>query len=113
MIAVDQQARVLRAAEICRQRQISQTAIAEAIGASQPQVSRILSGQGLRRSRLLEEVCLYVERHVGGVTPEMVRENEELISALAAVWDGSTQHARALATVIRSLRALTVGGKVP
>lgn len=110
MISPDQQARVLRAAEICRKRHISQTAIAEAVGASQPQVSRILSGQGIRRSRLLEEVCLYVERHVGGVTPEMVRENGELISAVAAVWDGSAAHAKALGTVIRSLRALTAGG---
>lgn len=51
-----------------------------------------------------------MERHVGGVTPEMVRENGELISAVAAVWDGSAAHAKALGTVIRSLRALTAGG---
>lgn len=113
MIQPDQQARALRAAEICRQRHISQSAIAQAVGASQPQVSRILGGKGLRRSRLLEEVCLYVERHVGGVTPDMVRQNDELIGALTAVWDGSGTHARSLATVIRSLRALTAGGKTP
>lgn len=113
MIEQSDQARVLRAAEICRERNISQSAIAKAVGASQPQVSRILSGHGLRRSRLLEEVCLYVERNVGGVTPEMVRQNDELISALARVWDGSATHARALSTVIRSLSALRGGRAEP
>lgn len=113
MISEGQRARVLRAAETCRQRHISQQEIADAIGASQPQVSRILSGRGLRHSRLHEEVCLYVERQAGGVTLEMVRESDELISAVAAVWSGSAAHAKALATVIRSLKALSAGGSAP
>lgn len=103
------QARAIRVAEICRQQHISQSVIADAVGASQPQVSRILNGKGLRRSRLFEEVCLYVERHAGGVTPESVRQNDELINALAQVWDGSAAHARALSTVIRALDALGTG----
>lgn len=69
-------------------------------------MSRILNGAGLRHSRLYEEVCLYVERLAGGVTPEMVRANDDLVSALAETWDGSASHAKALATVIRSLSAL-------
>jgi len=100
------QARALRAAQICREQGITQAEIAAAIGASQSQVSRILQGRGFRNSRLLEEVCLYIERQKGGVTSDTVLENDELIEALAAVWDGSATHAKALSMVIRSLSAL-------
>jgi transcriptional regulator with XRE-family HTH domain len=110
MIAPDLQSRALRAADFCRSRRITQAEIANALGASQPQISRILAGRGLRHSRLYEEVCLYVERLAGGVTPEMVRANDDLVSALAATWDGSASHAKALAAVIRSLAALGSAG---
>ncbi len=87
------EARALRAAELCRQRGITQAQIADALGASQSQVSRILSGRGVRQSRLLEEVCLYVERLDVGVTADAVRHNEELLEALRITWDGSAAHA--------------------
>lgn len=99
-------ARVFRARELCRQHGISQVQIAEGVGASQSQVSRILSGRGLRHSRLMEEVCLFVERFGQGVTAEAVRDSDELIDALKSTWDGSASHAKALSTVIRSLSAL-------
>lgn len=102
-------ARALRAAEICRQRGITQAQIADALGASQSQVSRILSGRGLRQSRLFEEVCLYVEHFDVGVTADAVRHNEELLEALRTTWDGSAAHAKALSTVIRSLAVLRTG----
>lgn len=101
--------RVLRAAQICRDKGISQKEIASAVGASQSQVSRILSGNNQRASRLLEEVCLYVEKYDVGVTVEHVRRNTDLIEAMSSVWDGSSTHARALAAVIRSLSALGYG----
>lgn len=110
MIETAIQARVVRAGEICRQRGITQAQIATALGASQSQVSRILSGRGQRPSRLLEEVCLYVERFVGGVTADAVRENEELVDAMRVTWDGSAAHAIALSTVIRSLVVLRQPG---
>ena len=101
------QARLLHAAELCRHHGISQAQIADAVGASQSQVSRILAGRGQRQSRLTEEVCLYVERLVGGgVTAEAVRRNDPLIESLRATWDGSLAHAHALSAVIRSLAAL-------
>lgn len=99
-------ARALRAAELVQLHGLTQTQIAAAVGASQPQVSRILKGQGLKRSRIFEEVCLYAERYDHGVTAKSVCENDELISALKETWDGTANHARALATVIRSLSAL-------
>jgi predicted transcriptional regulator len=107
MDKIEQIARALRAAEICRERGITQTQIADAIGASQPQVSRILQGKGQGHARLFEEVCLYVERLDHGVTDEAVKANQELISAIRETWDGSTFHAKALATIIRSLNVLS------
>lgn len=103
----------MRAGEICRQRGITQAQIATAVGASQPQVSRILGGRGQRPSRLLEEVCLYIERFAGGVTADAVRENEELVDAIRSTWDGSSAHAKALSTVIRSLVVLRQPGDAP
>ena len=52
------------------------------------QISRILAGSVLRSSRLFEEGCLYAERLGGGVSIDLVRANEELVSALAETWDG-------------------------
>ena len=106
MTDVSAVARALRAGEICREHGITQAQIAEAVGASQSQVSRILSGHGIRQSRLMEEVCLYVERFSVGVTADAVRGNADLVEAVQAAWDGSASHARALSTVIRSLAVL-------
>jgi len=75
-------ARVLRAATIFRERGISQSEVAEIVGASQPQISRILKGGGIRATKLAEEVCLYAEKLKGGVNAEAVCSNQELISAL-------------------------------
>jgi transcriptional regulator with XRE-family HTH domain len=102
----DIKARALRAAKACRLHGITQSEIAETLGASQSQISRIFRAQGLRTSRLLEEVCLYAERLGGGVTADAVRKNDELIGALKLTWDGSASHAKALSAVIKSLAVL-------
>ncbi len=106
MIGTTLQARAQRAASIFQALGIAQTEIARRLGASQGQVSRILRGHNLRPSRLFEEVCLLAERQSRGVTNEAVCENTDLIGALRETWDGTAVHARALATVIRSLSSL-------
>jgi len=103
MISSAQKARAYLAADACRVLGITQAQIAVAVGASQPQVSRILAAKGRRVSRLFEEVCLYVERRNTGITADAVRANQELVEALQATWNGSAAHARSLAMVIRSL----------
>lgn len=103
----DLHARAQRAFSICHTLGITQGEIATAVGASQAQVSRILRGRNLRASRLFEEVCLYAERRSQGVTTEAVCQNPDLIEALRETWDGTAIHARALATVIRSLSSLS------
>jgi transcriptional regulator with XRE-family HTH domain len=89
---------------------LTQEYIAKAVSASQSQVSRVLSGRAVRRTRLFDEICIYVDNAAKGISPELVRENDELIDAIASVWDGTAHHARALAEVIRSLGALRASG---
>ncbi len=100
----------LTAARLARQLGLSQEAIAGAIGASQSQVSRVLSGNSRRRSRLFDAVCKYVSSHAterrGSAS---IMESPELVAAVESVWDGSPTHAQALASVIRSLAALHPG----
>lgn len=113
MLSSDDVTRVERAAATCRARGLTQLQIADALGASQSQVSRVLAGRALRTSRLLKEVCSYVERFEHGVTAEAVRANPDLVDAVTAAWDGSTSHARALAVVIRSLSVLKTPEQKP
>lgn len=89
-----------------RRARIRQKDIAYAVGASQSQVSRVLSGHSGKRSKLFLKICIYVKTAQQGVSHEAVHENGSLISALAETWNGSPEHAEALATVIRSLAAL-------
>jgi len=110
MKSANLQAKAIRAAAIFQQHAISQGEIAAFVGASQAQISRLLGGKIRRSSRLFEEVCLYAERLEGGVSEDMVRANDHLISALTETWDGSAEHAKALAVVIRSLSVLRLLG---
>ncbi|WP_408492165.1 helix-turn-helix domain-containing protein [Paraburkholderia strydomiana] len=85
---------------------VTQNALAIAIDASQSQVSRILSGRIVRHTKLLERLCIYASRRLKFHRRRDVRQNAELMSALTDVWDGSDEHAQALAHVIRSLAEL-------
>jgi predicted transcriptional regulator len=93
-------------ADKARQLGLSQGRIAEAVGASQSQVSRVLSGTGKRRSRLFLQVCKYVHSQVKPASTVPASKNLTLSAALDEVWDGTEDHAEALALVIRSLGAL-------
>lgn len=95
---------------VAKARHITQFEIAKSIGASQSQVSRVLSGTSNKRSKLIDKICKYVNNATAVVSIESVRRNEELMAALAATWDGTPKHSQALATVIRSLRVLVPDG---
>lgn len=82
---------------------LTQTELARVIGVEQSQVSRLLSGNLKRRTAVFDALCEYL-----GAAHEP-RERSlppGLSSAVLSVWDGSKEHAEALATVIRSLAAL-------
>jgi hypothetical protein len=57
--------------------------VVEIVWASQPQISRILKDDGIRATKLAEEVCLYAEKLEGGLASEAVCLIQELISSLA------------------------------
>jgi transcriptional regulator with XRE-family HTH domain len=85
---------------------LRQSDIAAGVGASQSQVSRLLAGEGLERSKLAARICKYVDTAQTGVDPDAARKNDVLMDALAATWDGTETHANALASVIRALGVL-------
>lgn len=80
--------------------------IARAVGVNQSRVSRLLAGDRLPDTPTAHKVCAWVMRTPGTVRSAEVLDNKELIDAIAFAWDGSPQHATALAAVIRSLRVL-------
>ncbi len=103
---VDFNAEALLAAQRATEIGLTQKAISEALGASQSQISRVLSGHSRRRSKLLARTCEYVFSQSASGSPQP-QDSAALMAALAATWDGSPQHADALALVIRSLGSLT------
>lgn len=82
---------------------ITQEDISNNTGISQSQVSRLLSGHGKHKSKSYIEICNYVNSCRNGISPELVRQNDELINALASVWDGSARQSAAIANIIQSL----------
>lgn len=91
---------------VARARGITQMEIARAVGVNQSRVSRLLSGDRLPNTPTAHKVCAWLMRTPGSVSDADVLDNKELIDAVAFAWDGSPQHAVALAAVIRSLRVL-------
>ena len=85
---------------------LTQVAISEALLIEQSQVSRVFSGKIRRSTPVFEKICKYVENAGSNPTPQDIAENHDLVQALREVWDGSSEHARALAAVIRSLGVL-------
>lgn len=85
---------------------MSQSEMALALNVSQSQVSRLLSGQATRVTPLMHKLCEFLMGSLSSTSVDRVRENSELVEAIAFAWDGSPRHAAALAAVIRSLRVL-------
>ena len=96
-------AEALLIAEKAKALGLSQEHIAHAVDASQSQVSRVLSGTGRRRSKLFDRVCKYVLSQARPAAKVPAAKHPALSAALSEVWDGSEEHAEALALVIRSL----------
>lgn len=93
-------------AKRARELGLTQVHIAQALQISQSQVSRILSGRARRRSRLFSDICKYVQTSGMASSDTALGQAHEIHDALKVVWDGTPEHARALAVVIRSLGAL-------
>jgi len=106
MMAEQQLPAPLLLRSVARARGLTQVDIARAVGVDQSRVSRLLSGDRLPDTPAAHRVCALIMRAPGAVRESDVLDNKELIDAVAFAWDGSPQHATALAAVIRSLRVL-------
>ena len=87
---------------------VSQLDLAIATGVHQSQISRMLSGRVRRASKNLLKVTAYIENLHSGNAKE-AEIPDVLKDAIRFSWDGSAEHADALAKVILSLRQLGVG----
>lgn len=86
---------------------ITQESVYKATGVHQSQVSRILSGQIKRPSKNVLKVCKYAAHlHISDLPSPLI--DTRILSAINQVWDGSSEHAEAIAKVIRSLRGMSV-----
>lgn len=111
MVMADLEREAFLAAKTASDNGLTQNGIALALGISQSQVSRVLSGRARRRSSVFAAVCKYVHSSVAAQPADALRHHPELMEAVADVWDGTTDHAQALALVIRSLGALRSRGQ--
>jgi transcriptional regulator with XRE-family HTH domain len=87
-------------------KKLTQLGIAATTGINQSQVSRILNGDFRRPSKNVLKLCSYANSFASVDDRLSPATNHDLMSALELVWDGTDQHARALANVIRSLSSL-------
>jgi len=86
---------------------LSQAEIAYAAGVSQPAVSRLMSRAPVRSGRAFKKICIYAlesrqsmhQRRAAGI------KDASLIAAIQEVWNGTPEHAQALAAMIRAAGA--------
>jgi len=91
---------------LIKQHGLLQNNMANDLGLSQGQVSRLVSGKFKKPGRAYGELCIYVLDAIKKVEPAEIQENQLLVSAIASVWDGSAEQAGLIAQVIRSLGPL-------
>ncbi len=92
-----------------KERGITQSVLAKVIGVNQSQVSRMLAAKTFKSTSKAHKLCEWLLRSSRPISRADVLRNTELIGAIAFAWDGTPQHASALAVVIRSLRVLERG----
>lgn len=88
---------------------LRQQEVAQALGVSQAQISRILAGRISRRSRVMQALSIYVQHRSPRTRHAAVTSNKVLQEALMAAWDGTPSHADALALLIKAAAALRGG----
>ncbi|MDP3888200.1 hypothetical protein [Hydrogenophaga sp.] len=83
---------------------LTQPAIAQAAGVSQPAVSRLMAKCPKRQGSAFKKLCIYADsQHAyAQATLPLPVENAALVSAIREVWNGTPEHAQALAAMIRA-----------
>ncbi len=76
---------------------ITQSELAERAGVSQPTVSRARRRVPGRNSRSYRQLCSYIRKELNEISLP-----NPACDAVVEIWDGSPEHAEALATLIRA-----------
>ena len=87
-------------------RNMTQSHIAEATGIHQSQVSRILRGRFARIDGNVKRICKYANIKPGKIGSDP-SGNRVLMDALRGVWDGTDEHARLIARILKDIGALS------
>jgi predicted XRE-type DNA-binding protein len=88
-----------------RERHLSQTVVADAAKISQPTVSRALNGKVEREGAAKAKLFTYMQQVTGA---EVLRGKgkERVVKAFESIWDGSEEHATAIAKIINASKEL-------
>lgn len=83
---------------------LTQPEIAKAAGVSQPAVSRLLSSCPRRQGGAFKKLCIYADRQRESAQSALPLPVDDvaLASAIREVWNGTPEHAQALAAMIRA-----------
>lgn len=95
-----------RLAKLVASGRVTQAQVAAAAGVDQSQVSRILAGRCTRLSTNVERLCRLEHAMRSRSTLSDAHLRKPIDAAIAAVWDGSSAHASAIAEVVLSLGPL-------
>ncbi|HSK74453.1 MAG TPA: helix-turn-helix transcriptional regulator [Pyrinomonadaceae bacterium] len=94
--------------EYLEKEKITQKELARLAKVDQSQISRIINGNFRKVSKNVKRICKYAKVDLDSVKENKnPAQNSELMEAISLVWDGTNKNAKALATVIRSLKELS------
>jgi hypothetical protein len=85
------------------ERRITQDAISADTGVPQSTVSRFLARCPRRASRAFNTLCNYALRKKSVEAKPDPGTSDELMSAMRNIWNGTEEHARALADILRAV----------
>jgi len=92
-------------ADLLEREGISQSILAARAGVNQATVSRVLRRQPARRTAAYARLCSYMQQYAAGTTASV----NPALGAVRETWDGSEEHAAALARLILASRELWPG----
>lgn len=86
---------------------LTQPEIGRAAGVSQPAVSRLMGNCPKRQGGAFKKLCKYADsqRAYAQSTLPLPVDDAALVSAIREVWNGTPEHAQALAAMIRAAGA--------
>lgn len=94
-----------RLREVLGARGTSQMSIAKGSGVSQATISRVLERCPKRNSKAFTKLCKYALPEPSSMDSADPATSPLLMDALRETWDGTPEHAKALADILRAVNA--------